>query len=182
VGCSYRGQPTQRAEIRNPIGCNMSFRRELFEAVGGFSTGMGRVGRKPVGCEETELGIRAAQQVRGVGFVGEPSAEVEHRVSPDRHTLAYFRSRCVAEGRSKALVAGRVVAGDALSAERSYTTRVLPAGVLRGVADALRGDLCGLGRSAAIVMGLALTTLGYLHGRIAGHEAEPSPQQELASR
>jgi GT2 family glycosyltransferase len=182
VGCSYRGQPTERAEIRNPIGCNMSFRRELFEAVGGFSTGIGRVGRKPVGCEETELCIRAAQQVPGVRFVGEPTAVVEHRVSSERHTPVYFASRCVAEGRSKALVAGRVGATDALSAERTYTTRVLPTGVLRGVTEALRGDLWGLVRSAAIAIGLALTTLGYLHGRIAGHAVEPSPHQESASR
>jgi glycosyltransferase involved in cell wall biosynthesis len=28
VGCSYKGQPRRRAAVRNPIGCNMAFRRQ----------------------------------------------------------------------------------------------------------------------------------------------------------
>jgi hypothetical protein len=54
--------------------------------------------------------------------------------------------------------------GDALAAERVYVRRTLPAGVARGVADARRGDAWGLVRAAAIVAGLALTTVGYAAG------------------
>ena len=34
VGCTYRGLPEQRAPVRNLIGANMSFRREVFDRVG----------------------------------------------------------------------------------------------------------------------------------------------------
>ena len=37
-------RPTQ-AEVRNLMGCNMSFRREVFERVGGFAEDIGRIGQ-----------------------------------------------------------------------------------------------------------------------------------------
>jgi len=37
VGCTYLGQPTRTAPVRNLVGCNMSFRREVFDLVGGFT-------------------------------------------------------------------------------------------------------------------------------------------------
>jgi hypothetical protein len=43
----------------------------------------------------------------------------------------------------------------------------LPAGVARGLRDALRGDRYGLGRSAAIVAGLTVTATGFLAARLA---------------
>ena len=58
VGCTYRGLPTRRAPVRNLIGANMSFRRDLLLGVGGERDGFGRVGLAPVACEETELCIR----------------------------------------------------------------------------------------------------------------------------
>jgi hypothetical protein len=87
-------------------------------------------------------------------------------VTPERCRFSYFRSRCYAEGLSKALVTASVGAADGLSAERRYTTRVLPLGVARGVADAVRGDLPGLGRAGAIVTGAGATTAGYAAGWI----------------
>jgi len=166
VGCTYRGLPTRPAPVRNPIGANMSFRREVFDAVGGFRHGIGRVGRTPLGGEETELAIRARQSHRGT-ILFLPDARVDHVVPEERATWRYFRSRCFAEGVSKAIVARSVGSDDALESERAYVTRTLPAGVLRGVRDAVRGDRAGLARAGAIVLGLAVTTLGYGRGRLA---------------
>jgi GT2 family glycosyltransferase len=163
VGCSYRGLPPTRAEIRNPIGANMAFRRSVLDRVGGFTDGIGRVGRIPLGCEETELSIRA-RDATGGRIVQIPDAEVEHRVSPDRTCWRYFRRRCWAEGLSKAAVARSVGSDAALKHERSYVMRTLPTGVVGGLADALSGDVYGLARSAAIVAGLMITAAGYLLG------------------
>ncbi|MEX2599442.1 MAG: glycosyltransferase, partial [Dehalococcoidia bacterium] len=104
VGCTYRGQPEQTAPVRNLLGCNMSFRREVFDAVGGFENGLGRVGEVPVGCEETELCIRARNHWPSGVILYEPAARVYHRVPASRGTWGYFSSRCYAEGKSKALV------------------------------------------------------------------------------
>jgi GT2 family glycosyltransferase len=167
VGCTYRGMPEEARPVRNLIGCNMAFRREIFSQVGDFRHGIGRIGTLPVGCEETELCIRLRQQKPGSILLYQPAAKVQHRVSPNRATWKYFHSRCYAEGLSKALVARLVGAGDGLASERSYTLRTLPLGVLNGLAGTLtRRNPSGLSSAAAISSGLAVTTFGYLKGTL----------------
>jgi hypothetical protein len=99
-------------------------------------------------------------------MIFEPTATVEHRVPANRANWRYFRSRCYFEGRSKALVSALQGSQKALSAERAYTLKTLPGGVLRGLRDTLRGDPAGLGRALAIVAGLAITTAGYAAARL----------------
>jgi glucosyl-dolichyl phosphate glucuronosyltransferase len=165
VGCTYIGMPTNRAPVRNLLGGNASFRREVFEEVGGFRSGIGRgQGKRPLGCEETEFCIRLNQQIPGAVLLFDNRATIWHRVSAERTRFAYYRARCYAEGLSKAMVTRSVGTGDGLSSERRYTTRTLPRGVARGLADAFRGDRAGLGRAGAIVTGLAATTTGYAAG------------------
>lgn len=167
VGCTYRGMPESVGMIRNPIGANMSFRREVFDAVGGFQSGIGRVGTHPLGCEETELCIRARQYWPLRGFLYQPQASVLHRVSGMRTSWHYFCSRCYFEGISKAIVSKFVGTKDGLASERAYTLRVLPQGVGHGLGDAFfHHDLSGFGRAGAIIFGLALTVTGYLVGSV----------------
>jgi|SRR5581483_6121812 len=167
VGCTYTGAAASRQPVRNVIGANMSFRREVFEELEGFRSEIGRIGTIPAGCEETELCIRARRRWPDRTVLYEPAAVVRHRVPPARATLRYFVSRCFAEGRSKALVARLVGSGNALSTEARYTARVLPAGFGRGVADAVRRrDRGGAGRAGAIVVGLAATAGGFALGRL----------------
>ena len=166
VGCSYRGLPTGRAPVRNMIGANMSVRRSLFSEVGGFTTGIGRVGTVPVGCEETEWCIRVRQRFPELEFVYMPNAVVDHHVSEDRQRPRYLVSRSWHEGRSKASVAMSVGARDALAAETTYTRRVLPRGVARGLSAAVRGDVNGLGRAGAIIVGTGAAAGGYARERM----------------
>jgi GT2 family glycosyltransferase len=181
VGCSYRGLPTDTSPVRNLIGANMSLRRDVFDAVGGFRTGVGRVGTRPVGCEETELCIRVRQRMPGSVILFEPRARVRHRVTPERARWRYFRTRCYSEGLSKAIVARHAGRLDGLASERSYATRTLPRGVARGLADAtVRRDAGGLTRAAAIIAGLAITTVGYAVGSVRGQRT-PEPSRRIPS-
>ncbi|MBX0326316.1 glycosyltransferase [Oscillochloris sp. ZM17-4] len=166
VGCTYTGMPVAPAPVRNLIGCNMSFRREVFARAGSFKDGIGRIGTLPVGCEETELCIRLAQIWPQSVLRYDPQARVRHTVPAARARWGYFRSRCYNEGRSKALVAKLVGSRDGLATERSYTLRTLPLGVARGIGDALRGDGAGLLRAGAIIAGLIVTTAGYGVGQV----------------
>ena len=170
IGCNYKGMAPSGAPVRNLIGANMSFRREAFNRVeGGFVTGIGRTSTgRPLGCEETEFCIRLAQQAPGTTFVMDHRAMIWHFVSDSRCTVSYYLSRCFAEGISKAQVTASVGSGDGLSAERAYTTRTLPLGVLRGIRDLFRGDVAGAGRAAAIIAGLGMTAFGYLRGKLGG--------------
>ncbi len=186
VGCTYRGMPSDVAPVRNLIGCNMSFRRIVAEEIGGFRSGIGRVGALPVGCEETEYCIRAGERWPQGKFLYEPKARVLHNVPGMRGSWAYFRSRCYHEGRSKAAVTQMSSVSKGLAAESSYTVRTLPLGVLRGLGNALRTrQIDGLQRAVAIVTGLSITTFGYLRGRVDLSRKMPmrveSPAQPLTS-
>ncbi len=166
VGCTYLGMPETAAPVRNLIGCNMSLRRTVLTAVGGFRNGIGRIGTRPVGCEETELCIRAGQRQPQNHFLYQPDARVRHRVPASRANWQYFLARCYAEGLSKAQVSRQVGSADALASERAYTGRTLPLGVWRGLADLLcQRSLSGLARAGAIVLGLTAAATGYLAGK-----------------
>lgn len=180
VGCTHSGMPRQPSPVRNLVGANMSFRRQPLLEVGGFSHDLGRVGTLPVGCEETDLSIRVHQRWPEAEILYDPAAAVDHVVPPARGTLRYFLDRCRAEGRSKAVLTGMVGSDDGLSAERSYVRRTLPLGVLRGLADTLRGEAGGLGRAAMIFVGLAATTLDYL--RVRSGVAKPDRTGGVAPR
>ncbi|MBI3738492.1 MAG: glycosyltransferase family 2 protein, partial [Chloroflexi bacterium] len=165
VGCTYQGLPEVAAPVRNLIGCNMAFRREVFSTVGGFQVGMGRVGTLPLGCEETELCIRARQHWPERSFLYEPSATVLHRVPVERANARYFFSRCYSEGISKAAVSRLVGSSDGLSSEWRHTLVTLPRGVWRGLVRlATKFQIAGFCEAAAIIAGLFVTTVGYLVG------------------
>ncbi|MFE0674830.1 glycosyltransferase family 2 protein [Streptomyces sp. NPDC058867] len=165
VGCAYTGMPPGRPPVRNVLGGNASFRRTVFDQVGGFAIGIGRDGDKhPLGCEETELCIRLTQRLPDAVLLLDHRAVIHHKVPPVRERFAYFRRRTYAEGLSKAQVTRHVGVRKGLESERRYTTRVLPAGVLRGVRDCLLGQRGGAGRAAAIVAGVSSAALGYTVG------------------
>lgn len=179
VGCTYRGMPTSRTEVRNVIGANMSFRRDVLDEVGGFRIGIGRVGTKPIGCEETEFCIRARGIRPDGAIVYEPLARVQHRVPDLRASCRYFLGRCYAEGLSKAQVAAAAGVGRALATERTYVARTLPHGFLAALAAAatLR-DPAGLLRAGAIAAGLLATIAGFCSGHAKRALAPPSLSAE----
>ena len=176
VGCTYRGMPEFAGPVRNLIGANMSFRRDVFDVVGGFNEGVGRVGAGPLGCEETELCIRAGARWPGRTFLYEPQARVQHKVPGDRGRWSYFRARCYGEGLSKAAVSRLAGATRGLESERAYVRRTLPRGVGQGLKDAVGSDRSGLRRAGAIIVGLTTTTAGYARGRVNRRVQLPAPE------
>lgn len=166
VGCSYVGLPTRRTTVRNVIGANMSLRRDVALEVGGFNPSMGRVGKTPLGGEETEMYIRAAAARPGSRVVYEPAARVRHHVTPERATLRYFVSRCYGEGLTKAALSGITRSSAALSSESAYATKVLPLEFARGLVS---GDPR---RGLSVALGLGVTCVGYARGLVNGARPE----------
>jgi GT2 family glycosyltransferase len=160
VGCSYRGMPTEAADIRNPIGASMAVRRRTLDDVGLFTDGIGRIGNTPLGCEETELAIRAA--THGFRSRSAPDSVVQHWVGPERHTFRYFVRRCWSEGVSKAAVARLTTNNAALSTERSYVLRTIPSGVWRAVRRTIVGPRRGgPSEAGALITGTFVTAAAY---------------------
>jgi glycosyltransferase involved in cell wall biosynthesis len=179
VGCTYRGMPQTAAPVRNLIGCNMALRRDVFETAGVFREGMGRIGTIPHSGEETELCIRLHQCWPDSVLLYDPLICVQHRVPANRMTWRYFCWRCWSEGVSKAYLSQLVGARDGLSSEWAYALRVLPEGVMRGIADTVAGrDGAGWQKAGAIGAGMLLTTLGYIVGWIVKRWTEILPPRQ----
>jgi glycosyltransferase involved in cell wall biosynthesis len=166
VGCSYRGLPADGASVRNAIGANMAFRRAALIEIGGFLEGVGQTPTTALRNDDTEVGIRVLARWPQARIVHVPAARVEHTVPPSRANWRYLFSRSWYEGRGKALLTRRVGAADALASERVYVRRTLPAGIRRGLADAVHGDVTGLARAASIAAALMATAAGYVIGRV----------------
>ena len=176
VGATYVGWRTTPGPVRNLIGANMSVRRDVWERIGGFKEGFGLVANasKATGNrsqrsswgEENEFCIRVTQANPQFQWIYEPRAHVRHRVQDNRCTWRYFVSRAREEGIAKADLASAVGRDRALGTERSYATKTLPAGVFKGVRDAIENrNVDGLKRAGAIVVGFSMTTFGFLEGQ-----------------
>ncbi|MEJ2864280.1 glycosyltransferase family 2 protein [Actinomycetospora flava] len=188
VGCTYTGQHPERGavEVRNLMGCSMSFRLTALDAAGEFAEEMGRIGTVPLGCEETELCLRVRQYVPGARVLLEPAAVVDHRVSADRTGWSYLGRRALAEGLSKAAVTRRAGTGRGLAAEADYTRRVLPVALGREARSAVAALAAGDPAAAqdrvraggAIVLAVGAAGVGFLRGRAA--ETAP-PEHRIRS-
>jgi hydroxymethylpyrimidine pyrophosphatase-like HAD family hydrolase/GT2 family glycosyltransferase len=167
VGCTYRGMPTGRAPVRNLLGANMSFRRSVLDECGGFNTDLGRIGTRPLGCEETELCIRAAERHPEGLLLYDPAASVRHHVPDRRATWEYFRARCYAEGLSKAAMTRRTGTAPGLASERAYLSSTIPHAVLEALpGPGRRGSGPGSATIPALLAGVAVTGAGYAVGRL----------------
>jgi glycosyltransferase involved in cell wall biosynthesis len=166
VGCTYLGHRDDAGPIRNPIGCNMAFRRRELTAAGSFSHEFGKQGDSLNTCDETEVGLRL-ERVYGPGRIRFlPAARVRHFIPVTRIGWKTLVLRCASEGLSKARL--RQVYGEmALDAERDYArglvTRAVPRLVVRGI---VRRDWQSVLGAAAILVSLVVTAGAYAGGRV----------------
>lgn len=166
LGCSYAGLPDNNATIRNAIGANMAIRKEVFTSVGGFASGIGRVGLIPLGCEETELCIRYTARTPDERFVLARDAVVHQWVPPSRLTWRYFWTRCWGEGISKAAVSFLAGSETGLLAERQHLMRALPRELAQSLATLPTKPRTASVRSALIIAGTVCTAAGLMWGRV----------------
>ena len=126
VGCSYKGLPEHKSCVRNPIGCNMAFRKDVFEKVGYFKSDIGRQGKKLLGSEEAEFSTRMIGIIPNAKIIYDPSAIVHHNVPKSRAGFRYFMRRSFYEGVSKRLME-KVESNptDVLSVEKQYIKYLL---------------------------------------------------------
>lgn len=164
VGCTYAGHSEVSGPIRNPIGCNMAFRRRELCAIGGFSAEFGKRGAAPSTCDETEVCLRL-ERAHGSGrLVFIPDARVRHHIPAARIGLEALVRRCVSEGSSKGRLR-RLYGRTALGPERAYAMKLVAHRVPRllssGIVTRDRRPIQG---AAAILLSLAVTGASYAGG------------------
>jgi len=121
VGCSHKMLLKGRHPVRNPIGCNMSFRRMIFEKVGYFDSTIGRYGKQLLSGEEAFFSFRALAKIPNSTIMYDPRAVVFHKVSRKRASINYVLLRSFYEGYSKGLISKiELKNGDFLSSENNY--------------------------------------------------------------
>jgi len=164
VGCSYRGLPETRSIIRNPIGCNMSFVRDVFGKVGYFREGIGRLRGKPLACEEAELSIRILEGIPNSKIMHEPLAIVYHKVPKSRATIRYLIERSFYQGYSKAISArGSAYRSKSYSTEITYLDYMLRNAFPRRLKKV--SNLETSSQSLALLVSTSSVLAGYLIGK-----------------
>ena len=179
VGGSFTWLPPRRADVRNPHGHNMCFRREVFTSVGQFDGSLGRVANDGQAGEEAELCLRLKRQVPEAKIIYQPSSIIRHKVPAARGTWRYFLRRSYQEGLCKARIKQLAQAHGAkpLSTESAYLRHLL----LRAIPSRLARfwQPAALAQAAAIVLCIASVCMGYLVGR-ARFYALAAGQQEVS--
>jgi len=169
LSCTY-WTATSPVPVRNGYGANMSFRREAFEAVGGFSesigiAGWGSTGWRGMGGEEPELALRVvARMGRPIFFV--PDIRVWHRVRAHRLKVRSLVRRAYWEGRLKAALsrgAGRTAG--VLDTERSLLREIARAHLARLRLLPAKPGLA-LRQQGLVLLVVAVVALGFLDGRV----------------
>jgi len=74
-----------------PIGCNMAFRRSVFQQIGVFHTSLGRTPGNLLSGEDDHIIHRVTNA--GLKTLYSPDAQVSHRISPARLTRQWVLSR-----------------------------------------------------------------------------------------
>lgn len=129
VGATHRGfEPDGEGirEVRNTFGCNISFRAEIFEALGGFDTRLGKRPGREVQGEEAELCARLKERY-GQGVHYNPDAHVTHYVDASQLGRRRLLKRAFLQGRSKRVLAELLP--EATDTESAYLGRLLKAWV-----------------------------------------------------
>lgn len=84
------------------VGANLAVRRDVLEALGGFTPELGRIGGQLLSGEEVHLQRRLLREGRVCWY--EPRARVRHVVPSSRLSPSWFRRRYFAQGRSDAIL------------------------------------------------------------------------------
>ncbi len=164
VGCTYRGHRQEAGPIRNPLGCNMAFRRRHLVDAGGFAAGFGKRGNALETCDETELSLRLAREYGPCRIRHLPAARVHHYVPPARISWRLLVRRSLSEGLAKGRLQ-RLYGRSALGPESSHVRRLvanyIPRLLLGGLVRRNRYSVLG---AVAVAVSLLITGCAFVVG------------------
>ncbi|HET7325554.1 MAG TPA: glucosyl-dolichyl phosphate glucuronosyltransferase [Halococcus sp.] len=128
IGVTHRGfgpngDENRAGEVRNTLGSNLSFRREVFLDLGGFDPAIGgRKGDANLQGGETELCARL-ERASGKGVYYTPDARVAHKVLAHRTNPWWLTDRAFWQGYSKRAM--ETLVPDSTSEESAFLGRLL---------------------------------------------------------
>jgi glycosyltransferase involved in cell wall biosynthesis len=127
VGVTNKGFAGESVvEVRNTYGPNMSFKREVFDAIGFFSERLGfaKRGAGYMQGEEAEFTLRMMSRF-GKGVLYNPEAVVYHKIPPSKTKIKVLLRRSFYQGHSKASINRAGISLNTLDTEKSYLRALL---------------------------------------------------------
>lgn len=158
IGSFYEGHSKKPAFVRNVIGANMSFRREVFSKIGMFSTEIGAIGKRRIAGDDSEFCMRLRQAYGPRHILYTPTGQVKHRVPKERQTLGYAFRRAYVEGVSKAIIEKGFKGKSQLDTEHDHLKYLLTKG--------LPSKIARLGHFITLASCILMVLLGYARGRL----------------
>jgi GT2 family glycosyltransferase len=155
-GCYYDGLPVSLAPTTRLIGASMSARRDALESIGGFHSD---------NHDDMDMCHRLAHQFPSRTILLEPEAIVWHNVTEERVTWSYFWRRCFFVNKGKVKAFRDMGSAASLDADRQFVMGAIKRCMTAAVNDAVRGDMNGFVRLAALIAGISLAMAGHLAGQ-----------------
>jgi glycosyltransferase involved in cell wall biosynthesis len=159
---------TEKTEVRNGYGTNISFRREAFDLCGLFKVnlgvkGQGKGGWQGPGGEETEFSLRVRQKT-GKRIVYSPEVKVKHKVYGYRLSTRFIAKRAYWEGCAKAMFNELYRLSDkaVLSTEHELLSRILFKLLPQTLERLFHRPLTALRQLWVVTMVLSCVAGGYL--------------------
>jgi len=159
---------TEKTQVRNGYGGNISFRREAFDSCGLFKSslevkGRGKIDWQRPGAKETEFSLRVVQKT-GKRIIYHPNIRVRHKVYRYRLSTNFIAKRAYWEGYAKALLNKWYHPSDkkVLSTEYSLLGRILFNFLPYSVGLLFRHPIIALRRLWVTVLVLSCVVVGYL--------------------
>ncbi len=160
---------TEKTEVRNGYGTNISFRREAFDACGAFKSslgdekGWGKSDWQRPGAKETEFSVRVTRET-GKRIVYNPDIRVKHKVYRYRLATGFIIRRAYWEGYAKAWLSrwGRSSDREVLATEYSLLRRILFSLVPYSLGLLFKRPIIALRRLWTTALVLSCVSGGYL--------------------
>lgn len=159
VGCTYKGHVENPSVVRNPIGCNMAFRKDVFEKVGYFRLDIGRYGKKLMDAEEVEISMRIKKNFPNSKILYDPENIVYHYISENRVKLSYIMKRSYYQGVSKAILSD-YHSYKSFSSEKDYMKYILKSSVVNRLKKIYQVE--NIPQLLVLLLSISCVTIGFL--------------------
>jgi glycosyltransferase involved in cell wall biosynthesis len=162
IGVTHTGFANGPGDVRNTLGSNISFKRDVFLALDGFSTTIGLQGDKQLQAEEPEFCARLLREY-GEHVYYNPDAQVAHKIFEYRTDPHWLFKRAFWQGYSKRAM--ETLLSDSLTEENAFLGYLactsFPRRIKRLIAKRERTEAIQLGALVALT---ATVGIGYLYG------------------
>jgi glycosyltransferase involved in cell wall biosynthesis len=166
VGVTHDGHPKDGTIVRNTFGCNISYKKEIFDRIDGFNSKLGKSHGFNLQGEESELGIRIFNEY-GRGMYYAENALIKHTVGKHQTTLKWLSKRAYLQGITKAIMSNQDYPSE-LDVEGNYLKYLFFDKIPHHIKSIFRGN--DIKKSIGSIFGILYFTilvgLGFIRGNI----------------